>query len=319
MKTSAYDNFLAALKERYPSKPERVNLLADMLTLEKESVYRRLRGEVLFTAAEVMRIAEAWNISIDNIVASNHEKTTPFRLQSVEFVDPTEPDYTIVEQHNRDLELVGNDPDGMAIEVVNTLPRGLYTRSEPLTRFFTMKWLYKHAPERALNFGDIRIPERMRELDREYVRISHRIPEMHSIHDARMIEYLVDDMVYYHSLGMLTDDDHVLLRGELMTLVDYLEEVTMRGLFPEGTGKLFFYLSHTWIETEYFLYRSRSFNMSLVKVLERNYLSSLDARVIDRFMNMAFATKRMSVLMSGSNALQQKDFFSRQREKILSP
>jgi hypothetical protein len=286
--------------------------------LEKESVYRRLRGEVLFTAAEVMRIAGVWNISLDNITSANPEKTRPFRLKTVDFAEPTEEDYSIIEQHNRDLALVADDPAGIAIEVVNTLPRGLYSRSEHLTRFFTMKWRYKHFPERALCFNEIRIPERMRRLVEEYVRISHSIPEMHTIHDRHMLERLVEEIIYDRSIGMLGDDDSTLLRDELLALVDYLEQVTVTGNFPGKNGKMFFYLSHAWVETEYFLYRSHPFSLSLVKVLERNYLASLDKKVLDTLMRTAQATKRMSVLMSESNALQQTGFFGRQREKILS-
>jgi hypothetical protein len=311
-----YDNFILALEERYPDKPERVNALTDLLRLEKESIYRRLRGEVLFTAAEVLRIAGAWNISLDNITSANPEKTRPFRFKSVEFVDPTEEDYAILERHNHDLELIASDPDGMAIEVVNGLPRGLYARSEHLTRFYTMKWRHKYSPEKALNFSEIQIPQRMRELDREYIRISHRIPEMHSIHDAHMIENLIAEIIYYRSIGMLSLDDSLLLRDELMALIDYLEDVTGMGIFPSQKGKIFFYLSHTWIDNEYFLYNSKLFKMSLVKVLERNYLASLDEKVLNLFMKTALAAKRMSVLMSGSNALQQAEFFSLQREKI---
>jgi hypothetical protein len=315
---SFYDNFLVILEERYPHKPDRVNALMDLLQLEKESVYRRLRGDVYFAAEEVMRIASAWSISIDNIVAVNREKTRPFRLKTVEFIDPTEEDYAILERHNRDMALVASDPEGLAVEVVNGLPRGLYARSEHLTRFFTMKWRHKYLPEKTLKFSEINIPERMQELDREYIRISHQISEMHSIHDSRMIEHVVEEMIYYRSIGMLNDDDVLLLRDDLMALVDYMEDVTGTGIFPSKKGKIFFYLSHTWIDNEYFLYRSHDLNMSLVKVLERNYLTSMDKKVLNRFMKMALATRRMSVLISGSNALQQAEFFSRQREKILS-
>jgi hypothetical protein len=313
-----YNRFLAALEERYPSKPDLVNALVDLLCLEKESVYRRLRRSVHFSAEEVMRIAGKWNISLDNLVSVNPGKTSPFRLKMLEFIDPGEDDYAILEQHNRDLELVAADPDGFAIEIVNALPRGLYARSEHLTRFFNMKWRHKFSPENALPFSEIHIPERMRKLDLEYIRIEHGISEMHSIHDPRMIENIVGEIVYYRSIGMLTDDDTALLRNELLILVDYIENVTLTGCFPNQKNKLFFYLSHTWIETEYLLFKSTQFNLSMVKVMERNAIASLDKRVLDRFMKLALATKRMSVLMSESNALQQIEFFARQRNIIMS-
>ncbi len=314
----SYTNFLELLQERYTVKSDLVNALMELLHLEKESIYRRLRRDVNFTAEEMMRIAGAWSISLDNIVSIHPDKTMPFRLQMTEFVDPSEDDYAILERHNRDLESVAADNDSFAIEIVNALPRGLYARSEPLTRFFSMKWCHKHKPEKALPFSRVHIPERLRKIDLEYVRIEHRFPEVHSIHDPRIIENLVNEIVYYRSIGMLTDEETVLLRDELLSLVDYMEKVTLTGYFPDAKNKLFFYLSHTWIETEYLLFRSARFNLSMVTVMERNSIVSTDSSVLAIFMNMAMATKRMSVLMSQSNALKQTEFFTRQREIIMT-
>jgi len=313
-----YDNFLRAIEERYPRKSDLANALMEVLTLEKESVYRRLRKDVYFSVEETMQIAKAWNISLDNIIHTNPGKTRPFHFNMVEFLHPREADYRILEHFNRNLEIITQDPEGKMIEVLNALPRGLYCRSEHLTRFMTMKWLYKYGdPEDIVPFSGIQIPERMRALDLEYVRLVHEIPQVHSIHDERFIEHSIDDIRYFHSIGMVTDDELTLLRNELLSILDYMEEVTIKGQFLHTGNKLFFYLSHTWLETEYALYESKDFSLSCVKVLERNAIASTDRKVFDRFMNMVQATKRSSVLMSGSNALQQVEFFKRQREIIM--
>ena len=52
-----YDNLLNAIKEEFPQKTNLVNALVDLLCIEKEAVYRRLRGEVAFTFAEIVTIA----------------------------------------------------------------------------------------------------------------------------------------------------------------------------------------------------------------------------------------------------------------------
>lgn len=39
-----YDNLLNAIKEEFPQKTNLVNALVDLLCIEKEAVYRRLRG-----------------------------------------------------------------------------------------------------------------------------------------------------------------------------------------------------------------------------------------------------------------------------------
>jgi len=312
-----YDHFLKTLEERYPHKPDLVNALMDVLHIEKESIYRRLRKDVYFTSEEILRIADVWNISLDNMISLTPDKTRPFHFNMIEYVHPRESDYKFLEEHNRKLEMVGNDPNGKMIEVLNALPRGLYCRSEHLTRFVTMKWLYKYGSfEDVVPFSAIHIPERMRALDMEYVRLVHHIREVHSIHDERFIEHLIDDILYFRSIGMVTEEEVTLLRGELITLLDYIEEVTVKGHFLTTENRLFFYLSHTWLDTEYTLYESKDVTLSFVKILERNSVSSSDKKVFDRFMNMVQATKRSSVLMSGSNALQQVEFFASQRDKI---
>ena len=314
-----YDSFLRALEERYPRKSDLVNALMDVLRIEKESIYRRLRQDVFFSSEEVMQIANAWNISIDNIISLTPDKTRPFHFNMIEYVQPRECDYRFLEEHNKMLEIVGKDPEGKMIEVLNALPRGLYCRSEHITRFVTMKWLYKYgATEDIVPFSAIQIPDRMRALDMEFVRLVHNIPEVHSLHDVRFIEHLVDDILYFHSIGMVTEDDVTLLQSELITMLDYMERVTTTGHFLHTGNKLFFYLSHTWLETEYTLFESKDLNLSFVKILERNSVSSSDKKVFDKFMNMVQSIKRSSVLMSGSNTLQQVEFFSGQREKINS-
>jgi hypothetical protein len=267
----------------------------------------------------MLQVASAWGISLDNINCANPGKTRPFRFNMIEYVDAQEVDYKYLEDYNRVLEIIGRDPNGKMVEILKTLPRSLYSRSEPLTRFYTMKWLYKYGvPENIVALKDIFIPKRMRTLDLEYVKRVTSIPEVHSLHDIRMIENLVNDISYFKSIKMITKNEVTVLRDELMMLVDYMEDVTIKGHFLDTGNKLFFYVSHTWLETECFLYESKDLVLSMVKIMERNAVSSNDRQVLDKFMNMFHSIKRSSVLISASNILQRTEFYAKQRSIIMS-
>jgi hypothetical protein len=173
-------------------------------------------------------------------------------------------------------------------------------------------------PEDTLVFGDIHVPERMRKLEREYVKRVPDVHEVYAIYDNRFIEHLIDDIQYFRSVRMITEDEVVSLKGELLELVDYLEDVALKGYYPVSGNKLFFYLSHTWLETEYFLCESKYLTLSMVKILELGSISSWDKKVFDRCMNMVQFTKRSSVLLSASNNLQIIEFFEKQRNIIAS-
>jgi hypothetical protein len=97
-----------------------------------------------------------------------------------------------------------------------------------------------------------------------------------------------------------------------------MEDVALKGYFPKTGKKLFFYVSHTSLETEYFLCDSKYLTLSMVKVLERGCLASLDKKVFDKFANMVQFAKRSSVLLSANNNLQIIEFFEKQRNIIMS-
>jgi hypothetical protein len=314
-----YDRFLETLSGRFERKSELVNALADILPLEKENIYRRLRRDVLFTSEEMMQIAKAWNISIDSIACAGSSKTRALRFNMIEYVAPKEEDYLLLEEYNSVLATVGGDPSGRAVEMTGSLPRSLYARSELLTRFFTMKWRYKYGRyEDALSLGEICIPERMQRLEAEYVELMHNIPRVCKLHDSRFVERLTDEIVYFHSVGMVTDAEVALLKDELLGLVDYMEEVASKGRFPDTGNELVFYISPLQFDIDCLLYEFDGLTLSMVRILERNAISSYDERVFRRFMNMEQSVVHSSVLMSASNSLQRTGFFARQRSTISS-
>ena len=123
-----YDNLLNAIKEEFPQKTNLVNALVDLLCIEKEAVYRRLRGEVAFTFAEIVTIANAFGISLDNLVGTVTAKSRPFQLKLVDFVNPMETDYDMLDQYIDILGLAREDDRSELIDCTNILPQQLYMK-----------------------------------------------------------------------------------------------------------------------------------------------------------------------------------------------
>ena len=92
-----YDNILDAIRGKIPNRGMLTNTLADLLNLEKEAVYRRLRGEVAFSFSEIAVIASTLGISLDNQVGARYVHSRPFQLRLIEYVDSGEIDYEMLE------------------------------------------------------------------------------------------------------------------------------------------------------------------------------------------------------------------------------
>ena len=94
-----YDNILDAIRGKIPNRGILTNTLADLLNLEKEAVYRRLRGEVAFSFSEIAVIASTLGISLDNQVGARYVHSRPFQLRLIEYVDSGEIDYEMLEHY----------------------------------------------------------------------------------------------------------------------------------------------------------------------------------------------------------------------------
>ncbi|MCC8143876.1 MAG: hypothetical protein LIO97_08295 [Tannerellaceae bacterium] len=85
-----------AIQKRVPDRPKLVNMLMEILFLEREAVYRRLRGKVPFTFAEVVTITRKFYLSLDEIIQMGDSKSRPFISQDITHNDPQASAYSMM-------------------------------------------------------------------------------------------------------------------------------------------------------------------------------------------------------------------------------
>lgn len=85
-----HEKLVGAIREKIPHKATLTNTLADLLCMEREAVYRRMRGDVSFSFSEVAAISNKLGISLDNLMGAHSVKSRPYQLSLVEYIDPME-------------------------------------------------------------------------------------------------------------------------------------------------------------------------------------------------------------------------------------
>ncbi len=73
MADSIQSVFLQELKENLPPHISLVDDLAELLSISRDSVYRRIRGETLLSLEEVKKICAHYNVSLDALFAPTEE------------------------------------------------------------------------------------------------------------------------------------------------------------------------------------------------------------------------------------------------------
>jgi len=313
---SWYESFVEALLERYPKKTQLVEALMDLLFIEREAVYRRLRKDVAFSVHEIVKISSEWNISLDSIVNINTGKIS-FQMHPINYITPSEQELKFIHYVIQSINNIKDFPDTEFMDICNKLPRQLLAGFGYLNQFHLFKWLYQLGSEKkAVPFSQIMISEEQRRLTADYYRAIKNVPQSSFIFDRLLFEHLVNEIDYFHSIRMITDDDKELIKKDLYALLDYLSEVAAQACYPETQNKVNLYVSRLNVDTNYSYAYTNRINICFVHVFDKYEIYTLDLETAASFRTWMQLKKRTSVQISEVDQKGRIEFFTRQRQIV---
>jgi hypothetical protein len=313
-----YRDLLAQLQKRTPQNSKLVAKLADILNLEKESIYRRLRREVPFTFEEIMVIAKKFSISLDSMLGVDAKPTYPFRFQSVENENPVEVDYVMLDGFVQAIKDVASDPDGEMSLVTNLLPLSLYMGFQRIYHFYYFKWRYYSAPaSQTKSYHEILFPDRLVQIIKDIFVHSKKVQTTHFIVDSRIFHNFVNDVTYFNSIRLINDNDVLLVKDNLLHFVDYIEAIAAKGYIDNPSNKVFIYLSETGIDTSYsYVYSRHSIRFVLLWSFIFNGVLTFDEEILAIMRLRIRSIIRTSALLSVTGEKQRILYFDTQRKIV---
>ena len=312
-----YDCFLEALYERYPQKSQLTEALMDLLSIEREAVYRRLRNDVIFPSGEIAKIASAWNISLDNIVGTNSNEVT-FKTHIWNYLNPSKEELNQMRFLVEDSEYTKSFPNMECMEITNKLPRMWVSGFPYINKFYLLKWMYQYSNEKTLPFSQLAYPKIVAELSSVYYMVSKSLGNVSFILDHNITNELIADIRYFHSIYLITDEEKELIKKDLYDLLDYMSEVAEKGCWPETGNKVNLYVSYLSIDTNYSYYYSDNIKFCCVHAFAKNELYTVDPVMIENFRNWMQTKKKSSVQISEADEKSRIEFFMKQRKLINS-
>jgi len=315
METTWYDCFLEALYKKYPQKSQLTEALMDLLSIEREAVYRRLRNDVMFPSNEIAKIASAWNISIDEIVGIN-PKQISFKLQLWNYLNPSDEELNAMRFLVEDSEYTRNFPNVECMEISNRLPRMLTSGFPYINRFHLLRWMYQYINEKVLPFSKTAYPEKVAKLSSIYYMVSKSLGNVTFIWDYNLFSYLVSDIRYFCSIYLITDEEKELIKEDLYALLDYMSEIAEKGCWPETGNKVNLYISYLSIDTNYSYYYSENVKFCCVHAFAKNEIFTSDLVMVENFRNYMQSKKKASVKISEADERSRIEFFMKQRQLV---
>ncbi|MCD7972652.1 MAG: hypothetical protein LUG18_08280 [Candidatus Azobacteroides sp.] len=317
IKKSLNEIFIDTIREKIPEKGKLTNKLIEILSIEKEAIYRRLRNDVPFTFAEIVTISRSLSISLDNIVGLMH-MNAPYQFQMIDYIYPTKLDYAKLDNYIAVLKYMQKESFSEVAEASCTLPEPIFLNYKHLTRYHLFKWNYHHhfGSKPLISFHDIQIPERLAALQQAHFAEIGHIKHTFYIWDFLIIQYLINDIQSFASLNMITPEDVKILKEELFRMLDYMEELALNGQYKETGNRVFIYISDFNFEFSCSYMESPNHRISVMKAFTLNGISSIDEEAFINMKNWVNSYKRLSNMISVSGEKTRIQFFNRQREIV---
>jgi len=311
-----YDYFMEALYKKFPKRQQLSQALMELLFIEREAVYRRLRKDVMFPVHEIVKIAAEWNISLDDIIGLNSGQIS-FQMQQVNYLNPSAEEIKYLQDIVQSIGMLGKYPSTEFMDICNKLPRQLTTGFSNLNKFYLFKWIYQYGNEKeVVPFSNIIVSTEKQQVDEAYNLAIKQVPNSSFIWDSRIFEYLVNNINYFHSIRMITDEEKGLIKEELIAMLNYLLDIAKNGCYPETQNQVNLYISQLSVDTNYSYTFSPEAKICFIHVFEKCEIYSFNAEMVANFKKWMQQKKRSSIQISEVDERSRIDFFAKQQQLI---
>jgi hypothetical protein len=307
---------LDEIRKKIPQNSKLVNKLVDILYIEKEAVYRRLRREVPFTFQEIVTLSKNLGISLDNVLDIDTHKNRIFQLKLIEYMNPHEIDYSMIQDYVNIIQNSKNESITETGVVSNILPQTLYTGYKLISKFYIFKWHYHYSHSLVKPFHETIVPEKISNLlDANYIE-SKNIRNTFYILDSQVIQNLINDIKYFNTIRLIKDEDVASIKEELIQFTNYLEAIAVNGYFQETKNKVQIYISNINIDTSYTFLDTLNCKLSMIWTFILTFTISMDKRTFNTMKSWFWSIVRNSSIITVTGEKERILFFETQRKII---
>lgn len=234
MKKKKFDlhkEFLKILHNLPGKRSELINEIANELSIERESAYRRLSGRVLFSASEIGLLVRRFNISLDDITKENPLYSTVSVMMSHPMTRHHSMDM-LIRQMEVALDKVKKSvgEEGELYSVFDSLPIEFFLPYPNLCKFMFFKWGYYYiGTEEYYRYKDWVLPEKINTVGAGLLEVCKQYSKLLYIWDYPVIWNLVNDITFFHNIFVLSDEDVAAIKDDLRDLLINLERILKGG------------------------------------------------------------------------------------------
>jgi len=311
-----YQEFISAMLEVVPQRATLTRTITDILGIDKDAVYRRMRGEVDFSFVEMAVLARKMGISLDTLAGIDTERCKTIRISLPIHVDPTEVDYSMFSDYISALKFIKDEPDTKIMEGGNLLPHYIYYDYDYITRVFLFRWSQSSKFGKSLPFHEIIIPERLRDMQKQASYYSRHIKSTIYVWDNRIFEQFLSLVKFYAHVRLIREEDVFMIKQDMLTLLDDIEKMAVTGKHKDTGNDVAIYIGELNADSNFGYIESKSIHLCQFRAFLLNAFTSWESLLFDEISSWLNSALKLTTLISVSGEKIRTDFFAAQRDLV---
>lgn len=296
-----------------PENMKAVDYLAGILKLGRDSIYRRLNGQIDFSVIEISILAQELNFSLDEIHCKYDSELALFGFQNETLASPEKSMMTMIQFHCDNMKRLRNATNGYVFTATNQLLGlvALDLKYQNLWKFIYYRWSHQ-LDTVPLNyyFKDLQIPKDILDLIETASCYKHKLKQI-TVFDENILYNIMRGIKYYKDSGLMTDEDIYGIKTDIKNLLDYLQALLQSGMDEAGALSEI-YLSSVNISSNFTYVDCDGEESVLFYVHSDDCIYTRDKELCALQKQWLDSIKRYSVLLTQSNQKMQIDFVNRQ-------
>ena len=299
-----------------PPRVRPIEYLMKSLEISRESVYRRIRGDISFSLEEIAKLSVELGFSIDELVMKDVHSRVFFDLHINCDQNPSDVYINMFEQYFKSLFEVSSAKGIDSMMIVNHIPPGFLIFYNHLFKFSYYKWMHQNQ-ESSLNYyyADITLPEKLLLLKQKALDNIKKFRNNTFIYDTNIFRNLIADVQYYYKRKLINENELLLIKDDLLSMMDLSESITQTGYYGHES-KYSFYLSSLNIDSSSRIIKFDDHLQSQFFINSIKTLTISNPSLCSMHKKWLESMRKYSTLITQSNEILQVKYFHKQRAYI---
>jgi len=297
--------------QNIPGNIKPVNCLSEILDLGRESVYRRLNGQIDFTLAEIVKLSTELNFSLNEIHSEYDKNLAAFEYYRERAISPKQGFLVMLQAFYTKMQVVFEAEERYTDIALNRLITSFILQYRYLYKFAYYKWvhLFDKVP---LNYyyKELELSKDVLDLTKKASYFQQRLDKT-VVLDEYFLYNTIQEIKYYKDRDLIDEEETALIKNDLKKFIDDFQIILDTGQ-SRGGAKWEVYLCSKNISSNASCLNYDDKISSSFWIHSDSAINTSDKQIYMMQKEWINSLKKYSTLITQSNQMMQADFLNRQ-------